>query len=75
MMKLWLLLVTAQTMHRTLHEADIGLAMGVAGTEIAKESADMIMLGDNFATIVTVARWGSFSVYKHSKNCAISANS
>ncbi|AES90718.1 calcium-transporting ATPase 2, plasma membrane-type [Medicago truncatula] len=45
-----------------LHEADIGLAMGIAGTEVAKESADVIILDDNFSTIVTVARWGR-SVY------------
>ncbi|KZV54536.1 calcium-transporting ATPase 1, chloroplastic [Dorcoceras hygrometricum] len=45
-----------------LHEADIGLAMGISGTEVAKESADVIILDDNFSTIVTVARWGR-SVY------------
>ncbi|KAG8373850.1 hypothetical protein BUALT_Bualt11G0068100 [Buddleja alternifolia] len=45
-----------------LHEADIGLAMGIAGTEVAKESADVIILNDNFSTIVTVAKWGR-SVY------------
>ncbi|GLT68790.1 hypothetical protein SLA2020_409920 [Shorea laevis] len=45
-----------------LHEADIGLAMGMAGTEVAKESADVIILDDNFSTIVTVAKWGR-SVY------------
>ncbi|KAI4333057.1 hypothetical protein L6164_017911 [Bauhinia variegata] len=45
-----------------LHEADIGLAMGIAGTEVAKENADVIVMDDNFTTIVNVARWGR-SVY------------
>ncbi|KAF9592479.1 hypothetical protein IFM89_015050 [Coptis chinensis] len=45
-----------------LHESDIGLAMGIAGTEVAKENADVIILDDNFSTIVNVARWGR-SVY------------
>eukprot|EP00271_Cylindrocystis_brebissonii_P015527 TRINITY_DN38446_c0_g1_i1.p1 TRINITY_DN38446_c0_g1~~TRINITY_DN38446_c0_g1_i1.p1 ORF type:complete len:1112 (-),score=207.67 TRINITY_DN38446_c0_g1_i1:149-3484(-) len=45
-----------------LHEADIGLAMGISGTEVAKESSDIIILDDNFASIVKVVRWGR-SVY------------
>ncbi|KVI00787.1 Calcium-transporting P-type ATPase, N-terminal autoinhibitory domain-containing protein [Cynara cardunculus var. scolymus] len=45
-----------------LHEADIGLAMGIAGTEVAKENADIVIMDDNFRTIVYVARWGR-SVY------------
>ncbi|KNA07320.1 hypothetical protein SOVF_172280 [Spinacia oleracea] len=45
-----------------LHEADIGLAMGIAGTEVAKENADIVIMDDNFATIVKVTRWGR-SVY------------
>uniref|UniRef100_A0A7N0TGN1 Calcium-transporting ATPase n=1 Tax=Kalanchoe fedtschenkoi TaxID=63787 RepID=A0A7N0TGN1_KALFE len=45
-----------------LHEADIGLAMGIAGTEVAKESSDIIILDDNFSSVVKVVRWGR-SVY------------
>ncbi|KAL9244070.1 hypothetical protein vseg_017882 [Gypsophila vaccaria] len=41
-----------------LHESDIGLAMGISGTEVAKENADVIILNDNFATIVSIAKWG-----------------
>ncbi|XP_062183925.1 calcium-transporting ATPase 5, plasma membrane-type isoform X2 [Phragmites australis] len=45
-----------------LHEADIGLSMGIQGTEVAKESSDIIILDDNFASVVRVVRWGR-SVY------------
>lgn len=45
-----------------LNEADIGLSMGIAGTEVAKESSDIIILDDNFSSVVKVVRWGR-SVY------------
>ncbi|VAI34075.1 unnamed protein product [Triticum turgidum subsp. durum] len=45
-----------------LHEADIGLSMGISGTEVAKESSDIIILDDDFTSVVKVVRWGR-SVY------------
>ncbi|KAF2313900.1 hypothetical protein GH714_020427 [Hevea brasiliensis] len=41
-----------------LKDADIGLSMGIQGSEVAKESSDIVILDDNFASVATVLMWG-----------------
>ena len=43
---------------QALSKSDVGFAMGIEGTDVAKDAADIIILNDNFASIICAVKWG-----------------
>ena len=41
-----------------LKKADVGFAMGLTGTEVAREAASIILLDDNFCSVITAVKYG-----------------
>ena len=49
-----------------IKNADVGIAMGIAGTEVTKEASDIVLLDDSFSTIMKAVQWGR-GIYENFK--------
>ena len=49
-----------------IKNADVGIAMGIAGTEVTKEASDIVLLDDSFSTIIKAVQWGR-GIYENFK--------